>query len=152
MNEHNGLPADLVIREFRLSDYDALIKLWNNAKLPYKPAGRDKKDNISREIERANAVFLVAEKEGVLIGSAFGTHDGRKGWINRVAVLPKWRRRGIAARLVNEIESHLNRLGIEIVACLIENWNEESMKFFERIGYKRHSDIYYFSKRRSLDT
>jgi ribosomal protein S18 acetylase RimI-like enzyme len=152
MNEQSDLPADLVVRDFRIADYDGLIRMWNSAKLPYKPAGRDKKENISREIERANAVFLVAENEGVLIGSAFGTHDGRKGWINRVAVLPKWRRRGIAAHMVNEIECRLNRLGVEIVACLIEDWNEESMKFFEKIGYKRHNDIFYFSKRRSLDT
>lgn len=152
MGERSSLPADLVVREFRIGDYDALLKLWSEAKLPHKPAGRDQQDNISREIKQTNAVFLVAEREGVLIGSAFGTHDGRKGWINRVAVLPKWRRRGIAAHLVNEIERRLDGMGISIVACLIEDWNEESMKFFERIGYKRHNDIFYFSKRRSLDT
>ncbi len=152
MNKRSDLPSDLVIREFRIEDYDILLSLWNEAKLPHKPAGRDKKEEICREIEQTNAVFLVAEKEGVLIGSAFGTHDGRKGWINRVAVSPKWRRRGIAAHLVNEVEHRLNGMGIEIVACLIEDWNEESMKFFERIGYKRHNDIFYFSKRRSPDT
>jgi ribosomal protein S18 acetylase RimI-like enzyme len=152
MDKRSDLPAELVVREFRIEDYDALLSLWNVAKLPHKPAGRDKKENIRLEIEQTNAVFLVAEKEDVLIGSAFGTHDGRKGWINRVAVLPKWRRRDIAAHLVNEIEHRLNGMGIEIVACLIEDWNKESMKFFERIGYKRHNDIFYFSKRRSPDT
>ena len=43
-------------------------------------------------------------------------------------------------------------MGIEIVTCLIEDWNEESMTFFERIGYVRHSDVVYFSKRRSPET
>jgi ribosomal protein S18 acetylase RimI-like enzyme len=152
MNKQSDLPSNMVIREFRIEDYGALLSMWNEAKLPYKPTGRDKKENIYREIGQTNAVFLLAEKDGVLIGSAFGTHDGRKGWINRVAVLPKWRRRGIAAHLVNEIEARLSGMGIEIVACLIEDWNEESLKFFERIGYKRHNDIFYFSKRRSMDT
>ncbi len=152
MNKQSNTPSDFVIREFRVADYDALISLWKAAKLPHKPAGRDKKETISREIRRANAVFLVAEREGALIGSAFGTHDGRKGWINRVAVLPKWRRRGIAAHMVREVERRLKDMGIEIIACLIEDWNKESMKFFERIGYKRHNDIFYFSKRRSLNT
>lgn len=152
MNKQSNLPSDIVIRAFRVADYDALINLWEGAKLPHKPAGRDKKETISHEIRRANAVFLVAEIEGALIGSAFGTHDGRKGWINRVAVLPKWRRRGIAAYMVSEVERRLRGMGIEIIACLIEDWNKESMKFFEKIGYKRHNDIFYFSKRRSLDT
>jgi ribosomal protein S18 acetylase RimI-like enzyme len=95
---------------------------------------------------------LIAEKDGVLIGSAFGTHDGRKGWINRVAVAPKYRRQGIAEDLVRQVEHRLHGMGIRIIACLIEDWNEESMEFFERIGYKRHHDIFYFTKREGTET
>ncbi|UCF70820.1 MAG: GNAT family N-acetyltransferase [candidate division WOR-3 bacterium] len=143
--------SGFVVREFRITDYDALIKLWKGAGLPHKPRGRDRKKDISREITHVNAVFLVAEKEGILIGSAFGTHDGRKGWINRVAVLPDFRRSGIAAQLVREVEKRLNDAGIDIIACLIEEWNKESVAFFERLGYKRHNDIFYFTKRRYPD-
>jgi len=151
VNLRADLPPDLAIREFRTSDYDALIRLWDEAKLPYKPAGRDKRENICDEVKRSNAIFLVAEKNGGIIGSAFGTHDGRKGWINRVAVTPKWRRRGIAAQLVYAVERRFNAMGIGIIACLIEDWNVESMRFFEGIGYKRHRDIFYFTKRSKVD-
>jgi ribosomal protein S18 acetylase RimI-like enzyme len=139
------------IRKFMIDDYDALIKLWKSAGLPFKPSGRDRKDSIVRELKHGNALFLVAVKDGAIIGSAFGTHDGRKGWINRVAVAPPYRRQGIAARLVNEIEEHLGDIGIGIIACLIENWNRESMVFFEKAGYKRHDDIVYFTKRRDSE-
>ncbi|UCD19017.1 MAG: GNAT family N-acetyltransferase [candidate division WOR-3 bacterium] len=143
--------SGFVIREFRIVEYDALIELWNGAGLPHKPRGRDTKKNISSEIHHANAIFLVAEKEGTLIGSAFGTHDGRKGWINRVAVLPEYRRSGLATQLVREVEKRLTDAGIDIIACLIEEWNKESVTFFERLGYKRHNDISYFTKRRYPD-
>jgi len=151
MKEQRELPEDIVIRSFRLEDYSMLVRTWEESGLPYKPAGRDKKENIAREISRPNAIFLVAEKDGHLVGSAFGTHDGRKGWINRVAVIPAFRRHGIAAFLVRELERRISGMGIGIIACLIEEWNEESMKFFEKIGYTCHKDIFYLTKRRHSD-
>jgi len=94
---------------------------------------------------------LVAETNGKLVGSIFGTHDGRRGWINRLAVAPEFRRQGIARMLVAKVEKCLSELGIEIVASLIEAWNTKSMQAFERLGYKRHSDVFYFSKRKNSD-
>jgi len=138
----------LSIREFTINDYEALIKVWQGAKLPYKPAGRDRKENIAAEIEQASAIFLVGEINGEIVGSAFGTHDGRKGWVNRVAVIPRYQRQGVAARLVNEVERRLETMGIGIIACLIESWNKESIRFFEKIGYHSHKEIIYFTKRR----
>lgn len=152
MKEKPESAKDVVIRDFRIDDYAMLIRMWEEAGLPYKPAGRDRIENIAREIRGPNAIFLVAEKSGQLVGSAFGTHDGRKGWINRVAVLPNCRRSGIASMLVKAVERRLNEKGIDIIACLIEDWNKESMVFFERLGYTRHEDIFYYTKRRHRDT
>jgi ribosomal protein S18 acetylase RimI-like enzyme len=139
------------IRRFRIGDYDRLRELWREAKLPHKPAGRDRKESIAREIKSDNAVFLVAEEHGKMVGAIFGTHDGRKGWINRLAVDPQYRRQGLGVELVNEVERRLADLGIGIIACLIETWNKDSMRFFENSGYKRHDDIIYFTKRKDAE-
>jgi len=119
----NNRMTELIIREFTIDDYEAMISVWQEAKLPYKPAG----------------------------GSAFGTHDGRKGWINRVAVAPRYQRQGVAAKLVSEVERRLEAVGIGIIACLIEDWNTESITFFQKIGYHYHKDIMYFTKRQELE-
>ena len=147
MESHSNNPAEIVIREFRMGDYDAVIALWDEAQLPYRPEGRDRRDRIKNELKREDCVFLVAETEGRLVGSVLGTHDGRKGWINRLAVDSKFRGRNIAGRLVTEVETRLDSLGIEVFACLIEEENTDSMRVFERLGYERYSDIVYFSKR-----
>jgi ribosomal protein S18 acetylase RimI-like enzyme len=97
-------------------------------------------------------VFLVAESGGDLVGVVLGTHDGRRGWINRLAVAPAHQRRGIAGRLVREVESRVEALGIEIVAAIIESENEVSLGFFQAIGYVHNPEIEYVSKRRSADT
>jgi GNAT superfamily N-acetyltransferase len=76
------------------------------------------------------------------------THDGRKGWINRLAVDAASRRRGIGARLVGAAEAWLDAEGMDILACLIESDNPVSMQVFEKLGYIKHEDIIYFAKRK----
>ena len=151
MIPHSSKLSPIVIRKFCIEDYNTLIALWDKAKLIYKPQGSDRRDNIERELKGHNAIFFVAEKDGTLIGSIFGTHDGRKGWINRLAVDPAYQRQGIAARLVREVEDHLYERGIGIIACLVEDWNSVSLQVFEKLGYTRHQDIIYFTKRKYPD-
>ena len=67
------------IREYHKDDYDKLIDLWNKSKLPYKIKGRDRINKINKEIKGKNSIFLVVEIDNELIGSVFGSHDGRKG-------------------------------------------------------------------------
>ncbi len=136
------------IRELTIDDYDALCDLWEEAGLPFRPNGRDRRERIAREIEGPCSVFLITEDEGELVGAIMGTHDGRKGWINRLAVSPRHRRQGIASALVAAVEERLSARGIEIFAGQIEDWNESSMIFFERLGYTRHDDIIYYTKRK----
>ncbi len=140
------------IRELRSGDYDELCRLWEEAGLSYRPHGRDRREAITREIAEKRSLFLVAEAGATLIGAVLGTHDGRKGWINRLAVLPAHRGRGIGRALIAEAKRRFLDRGIEIVGCLIEDWNHESMAFFQLLGYVPHQDIVYFSKRRSSET
>ena len=146
MNESEK--REIEIREFRMEDYNALISLWNEAGLPHKPMGRDRRDNIEHQMNQPCSIYLVAETGGKIVGSILATHDGRKGWINRIAVLPGYRKKGIAAGLVGAAEKRLSGMGIEITACLVEGWNISSMKFFEKLGYTKHPDIMYFTKRK----
>jgi len=135
------------IREFTTNDYDALCALWEEAGLPYRPNGRDTRENISSQMRNDCSIYLVAEEDGRMVGAVLGTHDSRKGWINRLAVAPDQRKRGIAAMLVRAVEERLLERGIEIFACQIEDWNEPSMTVFDHLGYTRHDDIIYFTKR-----
>ncbi|MDD5287617.1 MAG: GNAT family N-acetyltransferase [Dehalococcoidales bacterium] len=57
----------------------------------------------------------------------------------------------IARKLVTAVETRLNTLGIDVIACLIESENTTSTKFFETLGYTKGA-VEYFSKRQSLDS
>jgi GNAT superfamily N-acetyltransferase len=145
-----GDEGTLRIEEFHIEDYDRVMELWAAGALPLKPEGRDSRANIARQIGLPNVRFLVARigPGGRLIGTVLATHDGRKGWINRLAVDAPARRRGIGARLVGAAEAWLDAEGMDILACLIESDNPVSMQVFEKLGYIKHEDIIYFAKRK----
>ena len=143
--------ANLKIRDFEIEEYDILIELWEKAELPYRPLGRDSKENISKQLEQPNTSFLFVENDEKIVGSIIISHDGRKGWINRVAILPEYRNLGIASYLIDDAEKRLKKMGIDIVACLIEDWNLKSLKLFDKLDYIRHTDIIYFTKRESAE-
>jgi N-acetylglutamate synthase len=143
---------EILIRDMTIDDYDAVVGLWIQAGLPYRPLGRDRREKMQVEMERGTAVFLVAESGGEVVGVVLGTHDGRRGWINRLAVSPADQRQGIARRLVREVEARTEAVGIEIVSALIESENETSLAFFQAIDYIHAPDIEYVSRRRSADT
>ncbi len=144
------MPREL--RKLTIDDYDALINLWGDAGLSYRPLGRDSRDKIEIEMHRADTAFMGIFEDGRLIATALATYDGRKGWMNRLAVHPDERRRGLAAEVLRAGEEFLRSHGAEIIACLIEEWNLPSMEFATKHGYLHSPDVHYFSKRKSDET
>ena len=141
----------LVIRPFNLEDYERVIVLWHKSNLTVRPRGRDSLEKIRQQIKNGTTILLVAEIDKEIVATVLGTHDGRKGWINRLAVDPGFRRKKIASRLVKELEDKFDQMELEILACLIEKDNQISMKFFKVLGYEEWSGK-YFSKRKSLES
>lgn len=126
---------------------DSLFEIWTEASLPFKQEGRDTKDNIRKQLLIETNRFFVAEVNSKLVGALIASHNGRKGWINRLAVLPEFRGKGIAALLIEKAEEFFLSNNIKIFACLIEDWNVTSVKYFQSKNYIKHEDIIYFTKK-----
>jgi len=139
------------IRELTIDDYDRLVGVWREAGLPYRPSGRDRHDRVAQEMADSRSAFLAAEEGGTILGVVVATHDGRKGWINRLAVVPHARRLGVAASLVAAAEERLAAQGLRIIACLIETENSASLSLFAALGYARLDGIVYHAKRLDPD-
>ncbi|MBS7607732.1 MAG: GNAT family N-acetyltransferase [Candidatus Bathyarchaeia archaeon] len=139
------------IRKLRVDDYPELVRLWTRAGLPFKPKGRDNPEAIAKQMEENPDFFIGAFENGKLIGAVIASSDSRKGWINRLAVDPDYRRRGVARTLIAEAEKVLRQRGLKIFCALIEESNVASRELFKKCGYVEHRDILYFSKRDSDD-
>ncbi len=148
-------PVSLLARdeETLARDHARLIALWEAAGLPYKLTGRDSLEAFARQQAGGQQTVLGVEAEdGKLIGAVIATHDGRKGWINRLAVHPDYRRQGIGRQLITAAEDALKAQGMTVIAALIEPENEVSLAVFIAAGYVEWPGLHYVSKRESKDS
>ena len=139
------------LRPLRSSEVVLLWELWTDAGLPFRPKGRDSLANLKRQRMRDPLLFVGAFIGPKLVGAVIASDDGRKGWINRLAVASDSRGKGIATMLIRHCESILRRRGRLLFCVHIESYNQESMSLFERQGYRKEEEIFYFTKRESND-
>ncbi len=143
MNQKALLSEDLSLEDMRPDDHAAILDLWNLAGLHARPYGRDSRAAFERQLAagRQRVVGLKAGQR--VVGVVVLTHDGRKGWINRLAVHPDYQRRGVASRLIEEAERWFREdVGLDIWSALITPDNHASQAFFRANGYEETSMIY----------
>ncbi|MDR1564840.1 MAG: ribosomal protein S18-alanine N-acetyltransferase [Oscillospiraceae bacterium] len=89
------------------------------------------KQSIEEELANPNAVFRVAVIDSKVVAYA-GMHavEG-EGSITNVAVLPQFRRRGIAAMLLLSLEK-----GMASIALEVRKSNEAAIALYTKLGYK----------------
>ena len=144
-------PNSAIPVELGAPDYPAILEVWRLAGLPVRSSGRDAPEAFARQLADGRQRAIGIRDGDRLIAVAVLTHDGRKGWINRLAVDPAYRRRGVASALVAEAERWFrDDVGLEIFAALIEEENAASLALFEALGYGRPR-VAYVSKRTHPD-
>ncbi len=131
----------MVMRSARPEDAGALGALWNVAGLHFRA------EYAERELQAALArnpdlVIVADEPPTGLAGSVFGTFDGRRGWLNRLATSPGRRGKGIATALVRELERRLLAKGCVKINLLVEPGNAGVVPFYERLGFHPRSMIF----------
>ena len=132
------------IREFHLADYGDVVDIWKRAGLILRPG--DELDGVKVKLQRDPDLFLVAEENGEIVGVVMGAWDGRRGWINHLAVAPNRQRQGIGRALIEELEKRLLEKGAKKVNAQIYRWNTKSFDFFKSVGYEVHSDLVMIGK------
>ena len=138
--------SQFAIRPAIARDYERIVEVWVASGLPVKLQGRESREAFVRQLQSLPGLYLVAMDGERIVGVILGSHDHRKGWINRLAVLPEYRRRGIAADLVLACERALQAEGMEITAALIEEDNATSRLLFEKLGYRADVPAAYYRK------
>ncbi len=146
-----GEAKNIELRAVSDDEVEGAVSVWLESGLPIKPRGRDTIENLRTLREADPDLFIGAFEEGRMIGVILGTDDRRKGYVNRLAVLPDRRGSGIAKMLVERCEGVLRARGRQVICTMIEEYNNESKAFFTSIGYKREDEIIYYTKRDAED-
>jgi ribosomal protein S18 acetylase RimI-like enzyme len=99
---------------------------------------------LTRELERKEAVVLVAELDAEVVGFAYGAIEARDwsilvdrhGAFHDLAVAEQVRRRGIGRKLALEMISRLEELGAERILVRAMVQNESAQRLVRELGFE----------------
>ncbi len=133
----NERPAGFSIRPFSLpGDYPAALELWRSAGRGVNVGRSDTLPEIEKKLQRDPDLFLVAEADGRLVGTVIGGYDGRRGLIYHLAVAAPFRKLGIGAALMDEVEARLRARGCLKSYLLVLPDNHEAAAYYEKRGWQ----------------
>lgn len=131
------------IRTFEIRDYEQVVGLWRASGLSLSLS--DDVRGVEHRMERDPELFIVAESGERIVGAVLGCYDGRRGWVNHLAVAPGRQRSGIGTMLMAELEARFRAVGCVKVNLLIEPGNGSVQRFYNGIGYSR-DDLIFMEK------
>jgi ribosomal protein S18 acetylase RimI-like enzyme len=122
------------ISEFRPQMREKVIKLWTECELvvPQNDPNRD----IDRKVSHSPELFLTAEIEGELVGTIMCGYEGHRGWLNYLAVAPKFQNLGIGRKLVDAGLSLLDQAGCAKVNLQVRGTNKSAICFYKKLGFQ----------------
>jgi ribosomal protein S18 acetylase RimI-like enzyme len=131
--------VDCVLRTASPEDAGDLVALWREAA---ENSGRppDTADAVTALLGRDPEAVILAEHDGVLIGSVIAGWDGWRYHLYRLAVRPGWRRRGVGAALLSAAERRLWDLGATRIDAMVLDDNDLGQNLWRASGYRRQDD------------
>jgi ribosomal protein S18 acetylase RimI-like enzyme len=124
---------EIELRDYRSGDGEALRALWRVA--GFRSVGDDDR-SLDEFAARNPGLLLVATADGSVIASTMGGWDGRRGWIYHVAVAERYRRKGLATRLVRRVEQRLRVVGAPKLNAIVRDENAAAQRFWASLGYE----------------
>jgi ribosomal protein S18 acetylase RimI-like enzyme len=135
--------ASVQIRPMELTDYDDVLALWRGTN---GLGGVDTRQEIDRYLARNPGFSQVAIVDGQVVGALLCGHDGRRGYIYRLAVAREHRRQGIGQRLVETCLELLRMVDISHVTIFILHDNTPAELFWKDLGWVERTDLKTFAK------
>jgi ribosomal protein S18 acetylase RimI-like enzyme len=141
-------PSQATLRTMTMDDYDAVIELMKATPgVSFRDA--DSREATARYLARNPGLSFVAEKDGRLVGCLMSGHDGRRGYLQHLVMLPEHRRQGIAKALVGRCLAALEQLGILKSHIDVYRTNDIGQAYWASQGWMLRTDIHRYSHVRS---
>ena len=126
------------LREYRAGDLEAM---WALDVACFAEAFRFSRRAMRGFVEEQGAVTVIAEvgagEDAELVGFCVAQLEGEVGYVVTLDVAEAWRRRGLARRLMEEVEARMRKARAMGMALHVSVENAGAIGFYEGMGYAR---------------
>jgi ribosomal protein S18 acetylase RimI-like enzyme len=135
---------EIRVRESGQDDFEALVEMYED----FDPADRAQgippvdADAIREWLDAIvtpEAVTVVAEHDGRLVGHAILVPDSDEGYELAIFILGEYQGAGIGTGLLEQLLGQGQRAGVERVWLTVERWNEPAIALYRKIGFETSS-------------
>ena len=140
----NSTPPTLEFKRGADVDPAGLIDFWRNNDITL--SATDTPEEVGRAAAINSTLFLVACSGSEIVGTIWGTFDGRRGYVVHLAVRREDRGRGIGTLLMEEVEERFRAIGCQKVHLFVEEHNRDLAEMYRRLGWEERTDLTLFSK------
>ncbi len=131
----------IILVPMTMDHYEAVTALWRAAEGLWQ-SDDNEYDNMARFLARNPGLSQVSLEDGKVVGAVKCGHDGRRGYLHHLAVLPEYQHRGIGRALVAACLARLREEGITKVRCFVRDDNANALAFWRRVGFMEQAYDY----------
>jgi N-acetylglutamate synthase len=122
------------------SDLEAVLGLWSDIE-GIGINKSDTPDQLKLYLNRNPGLSLVVRNNERLVGAVLCGHDGRRGYLNHLAVIPEYRKRGLGRQIIAKCLASLREIGILKCNIFLYADNELGERFWTSCGWSKRSDL-----------
>ncbi|MDX6729854.1 MAG: transitional endoplasmic reticulum ATPase [Baekduia sp.] len=130
------------VRDFHDDDLDQVVRVWEESRMPGRPAVHGLAEVLAAI--RESGVAVVAVVGEVVVGAAVARVSGDRGWVVLLALANDWRGQGMGSALLIELEKRLMSSGVHRLSALLAE-GETGVKAYRNCGYEPR-DLTYFER------
>ncbi|HHC6453885.1 TPA: GNAT family N-acetyltransferase [Vibrio parahaemolyticus] len=132
------------IREMDIADYDDVIKLWGQTEgMSLRDA--DSKESINNYLIRNPKLSFVAASADEIVGAVLVGTDGRRGYLQHLAVSSNYRGKNLGRELVSQAINALANVGVPKTHLFVYNENVNAQQFYEKLGWFPRDEVRMYS-------
>jgi ribosomal protein S18 acetylase RimI-like enzyme len=132
------------IREMTINDYEDIIAMFRETPgISVREA--DSREATEAYLNRNPGLSFVATLDSKVIGCVMCGHDGRRGYLQHLVVLPEYRNQGIGEKLFTACLDALQKVGINKTHIFVFKTNGVANKFWANKGWHLRDEINMYS-------
>ncbi|MCL9774969.1 GNAT family N-acetyltransferase [Vibrio methylphosphonaticus] len=126
------------------TDYDSVIGLWSHTEnMQLREA--DSRESITAYLDQNPNLSYVAMVSGQIVGAVLVGTDGRRGYIQHLAVADKHRGKRVGRGLIEQATQALGLIGINKTHLFVTTENENAQQFYRSLGWEDRKEIKMYS-------